>query len=81
MTASTVTFVDVLRKLAKFADVCDIRWPTSPDDGIITEWGVHDGPRAALTVGDARKAREIIRRMDAAKQQKPASRSKPAFGE
>jgi hypothetical protein len=80
MTTPAVTFVDLLRKLATFADVCDTRWPGMGEDNIISEWGVHGGIRATLTVGDVRKAREIIQRMDAAKQ-KPAPRNKPAFGE
>lgn len=76
--------MDVLRRLAMFADVADIRHWNHGDDAIISEWGIHDGIRATLTLGDARYAREFIRRIDENKTRREAAKTQPkkaAFGD
>lgn len=68
---SRTNIVDLLRKIAVFADVGDNRNPSqNGDDAIIADWQTMKGThaiKARITLGDARIAREFVDKVDAAK--------------
>lgn len=80
--------MDILRRLAAFADVADNRH-FADDDSVITEWMSKKGStelRASLRVGDCRAAREFLKNVGSAKAKKEAEDAfspprKAAFGD
>lgn len=82
----------LFEKLAAFADIADRRGLVPTDEEPIASWLIHSGSRtltATLTVGDARRARELVlkaavARAKAAKEEPPKEtpkRKKAAFAD
>lgn len=83
----------LFEKLAAFADIADRRGLVPTDEETIASWLIHSGSRtltATLTVGDARRAREMVlkaatARAKAAKEEPPkkeeTKRKKAAFAD
>lgn len=81
------SITELIRRLAKFADVADNR-NFADDESIIADWLTMKGSkevRAVLRVGDCRAAREFVKKVDSAKARKEAEAAfvtrQPSFGD
>ena len=77
--AAKASPAELFEKLAAFADIADRRGLVPQDDEKVASWLIHSGTRtltATITVGDCRRAREFLRKIDAAKARSAAETKK-----